>query len=75
MKGGAVLELREKDDNGLLLGEVCFPKSNNDKKYAWNRMMNAIIELPHQLPDEMDICVVIKPDEGADMVLDHFYFF
>ena len=59
---GGEIELREGNENGRVLGSVRLEKACH-------------IPLPETLPDVTDICLVLKPDPGEEMLLDHFHFY
>ena len=59
---GGEIELREGNENGRMLGSVRLEKASH-------------IPLPETLPDVTDICLVLKPDPGEEMLLDHFHFY
>lgn len=59
---GGEIELREGNENGRVLGSVRLEKALH-------------IPLPETLPDVTDICLVLKPDPGEEMLLDHFHFY
>ena len=59
---GGEIELREGNENGRVLGSVRLEKASH-------------IPLPETLPDVTDICLVLKPDPGEEMLVDHFHFY
>ena len=59
---GGEIELREGNENGRVLGSVRLEKACH-------------IPLPETLPDVTDICLVLKPDPGEEMLVDHFHFY
>lgn len=59
---GGEIELHEGNENGRVLGSVRLEKALH-------------IPLPETLPDVTDICLVLKPDPGEEMLLDHFHFY
>ena len=59
---GGEIELREGNENGRVLGSVRLEKALH-------------IPLPETLPDVTDICLVLKPDPGEEMLVDHFHFY
>ena len=70
---GGVIEVREKDENGRLLGEVRF--SENRRPYAWNRCQKCDFLFDSPLGDETDVCIVMKPDPNSELLIDYFHFF
>lgn len=71
--GECLIELRQNDENGELLGVAKFPR--RDGKYTWNRQRKITINFDKPLPDKMNVCLVIKPDENATFTLDNFHFY
>jgi hypothetical protein len=69
---GGTIELYEKNENGVLLGSVRM--NTRPVRYAWNKREKAVIGLKGHLPDETDICIVLKPDPDSSLTLDWFHF-
>lgn len=59
---GGEIELRLGSENGPLLGSSRLTRASN-------------IPLQTPLADVEDICLVLKPDPGAELQLDHFHFY
>lgn len=68
---GCEIQLRQKSESGPLLGSVRLPDTSPDSHWNW---MNTTIPL-NPSADIMDICLVLKPDPGTEIRLDHFHFF
>ena len=71
--GGGTIELREGCENGKLLGFGRIEKASR-RPYCWNGIGRYVISIDEKLPDVLDICVVINPDEGAVATIDRFNF-
>ncbi len=71
--GGGTIELREKDGNGRLLGEVRIERPS--PVFRWRNRRTASIRLMEALPDVMDICLKVRPEDGAEIRIDCFHFF
>ena len=71
--GGGWIELREKDENGRLLGEIRIGQSS--PAFRWRNRRTAAIRFQEALPDSLDLCLKIKPDKGAEIRIDCFHFF
>jgi len=71
--GNCTIELREGNENGKLLG--CAVYNSSRGSYTWNRQRRVFVNFDEPLPDELDLCLVLIPDEGAELCLDHFHFY
>ena len=69
---GGEIQLREVNEQGPLLGSVRF--RSDDPQLSWN-WGHSIIPLEKPLPDVTDICLVLKPEAGSELQLDHFHFY
>ena len=69
---GGTIELREKNEDGVLWGSARI--NGRPVRYAWNKREKIVIRLKDKLPDEADICIVLKPDSDSSMSLDCFHF-
>ena len=68
---GGIIELYEGSENGRLLGSARLGGDPVDKPFG----KNASIHLKEPLADISDICLVMKPDPGSKLYLDHFHFY
>ena len=66
---GCEIQVHQGCSDGPLLGSVRFQQDNQ-----WN-WYNCTIPLEKLPADVMDICLVLKPDPGAQIQLDHFHFY
>lgn len=71
--GSGTIELHEASEDGPLLGSVCL--TGKAKPYAWNRRMKSVIRFDSALPDEADLCIVLKPDADSSISIDYFHFY
>ena len=71
--GGGEIELREGSETGHLIGSVRF--KDTGPRFQWQFTSCPIIPFPEPLADVTDICLVLKPDPGAELRLDHFHFY
>lgn len=69
---GALVEVHEGDEHGHLLGTI---RLNGRTSFAWNCRVHGILLFTEPLSDEMDICLVLKPDADTELRLDCFHFF
>ena len=63
---GGEIELREGSDTGRLLGSLGLHSTG---------LTHMSIPISEPLADVMDICLVLKPDPGAEIKLDYFHFY
>ena len=71
--GGGEIELREGTETGRLIGSVRF--KDTGPRFQWQFTSSPVIPLSEPLSDVTDICLVLKPDPGAELRLDHFHFY
>jgi len=70
---GGVVELRVGEENGRLLGSTrC---GGAGELYSWRNRVCGDILFDAPLTDEMDLCLVLKPDAGSQLRIDFFHFF
>ena len=71
--GGGRIERREKNENGRLLGKILIDKPS--PVFRWRNRRMATIYLQETLPDSLDICLKLIPDNSSEMRIDCFHFF
>ena len=71
--GSGTVELHQGSEDGPLLGSICLKGSS--KPYAWNRRKKGVMQLDGALPDEADLCLVLKPDANSSVSIDYFHFY
>lgn len=71
--GGGGIELREGSETGRLLGSTRF--KDTGPRFQWQFTASPVIPLTEPLADVTDICLVLKPDPGAELRLDYFHFY
>lgn len=67
---GGEIQLRRDSKDGPLLGSVRF--RSYDPQWSW---LNAVIPLDPPVSDVTDICLVLKPEPGTQLLLDSFHFY
>lgn len=67
---GGEIQLRRDSKDGPLLGSVRF--RGYDPQWSW---LNAVIPLDPPVSDVTDICLVLKPEPGTQLLLDSFHFY
>ncbi|MBQ2956467.1 MAG: family 43 glycosylhydrolase [Clostridia bacterium] len=70
---GGTAELRVDDENGRLLGTIEY--KGRGTWYSWRNRINGVVHFDEPLPDELNLCLVLKPDEGTELRMDFFHFF
>ena len=70
---GGTAELREGDENGRLLGTIEYKARGS--WYSWRNRINGVVHFDEPLPEEMDLCLVLRPDAGTQLHIDFFHFF
>ncbi len=76
--GGGKVELREKNEDGNILGvlELKYEVHRfNDAVFNWRNRRRSHLIFDKALADNLDLCLVVKPDPGAEIRIDHFHFF
>ena len=71
--GKAEIEVREGNANGLLLGRVEVKHSTDS--FEWYCRQNDFFRFDGPLDDVSDICLVMKPEYGAELWIDSFHFY
>ena len=71
--GSGTVELHQGSEDGPLLGSICM--RGKAKPYAWNRRIKNVMQLGDALPDEADLCIVLKPDADSSISIDYFHFY
>jgi hypothetical protein len=69
---GGEIRLHQGSKDGPLLGSVRLENTDHQCQWTW---LNAVIGLQTPPADVMDICLVLTPDPGAQLLLDHFHFY
>ena len=68
---GGEIQLRQNNEAGPILGSAKFRCADPNCQWSW---LNATIPLVPDA-DVMDLCLVLKPDPGTEIQLDHFHFY
>lgn len=71
--GGGIIELREKDENGRLFGEIKIEQPS--PVFRWRNRRTGAFRFREALPDTLDFCLTVRPEKGAEMRIDCFHFF
>ena len=71
-RGGGTIELRENSRDGRLLGVVDVP--DRGYPFTWHNRACCNMRFSEPLPETLNLCLVLKPNEGAEMWLDCFHF-
>lgn len=70
--GNGAVEVREKDENGRLLGRFDLTPTED---FRWQNRRSKAIRFTEPLKDETDLCLVLLPEQGAELRVDCFHFF
>lgn len=70
--GKATIDVMTDGENGQLLGTICVEKPTDS--FEWHCRRNEFFLLDSQLDDVTDLCLVLKPEEGAELWVDNFHF-
>lgn len=70
---GAVVEVREGGEQGRLLGTVRM--QGRGPVFSWTNRVHGVLHFDAPLPDETDICFIVKPDADSELRMDYFHFF
>ena len=70
--GKAVIEVRTGGENGPLLGVI--KAEDPTDSYEWYCRRNDFFRFDTTLDDTSDVCLVLKPEKGAELCIDSFHF-
>jgi hypothetical protein len=70
--GKAAIEVRAGGENGRLLGTITADEPTDS--FEWYSRRNAFFRFGGGLGDTGDVCLVLKPEVGAELLVDSFHF-
>ncbi|MCR5523664.1 MAG: family 43 glycosylhydrolase [Clostridia bacterium] len=70
--GNAVIEVRTGGEDGQLLGVI--RAENPSDSLEWYSRRNAFFRFDALVEDVEDICLVLRPEKGAELLVDSFHF-
>ena len=71
--GKASIDVTAGGENGRLLGTINAEHPTNS--FEWYSRRNAFFRFDKPLDDVTDLCLILKPEPGAELWIDNFHFF
>ena len=71
--GKASIDVTAGGENGRLLGTI--NAEHPTKSFEWYSRRNAFFRFDKPLDDVTDLCLILKPEPGAELWIDNFHFF